>query len=316
MTYLFCQTCSQSNVLFLKISAFSSSVWITMWFGHEFIIRSLDRRVDWIKQPLKRLALGLIAMVVYTVAMIRLLIEVFEYTLNMYFGDIDDTIYSSMWITFTVTLIMTSRSFHLKWRQAAIDAERLKREGVAAKYESLKNQVNPHFLFNSFNVLSNLVYEDQEKAVKFIKQLSEVYRYVLETRDKEMVSLEDELKFLRSYVYLQQIRFGDKLRIDVFSGIPNAAVAPLALQMLVENAIKHNVVSEEDPLKVEVFAEDGYILVRNNLQKKAFVGDSQVKVGLDNIRRRYEFLSEKKVEVVEDEQYFTVKLPVLLNTDI
>ncbi len=206
---------------------------------------------------------------------------------------------------------MHGRSFLLNWKQSSIAAEQLKRESIAAKYESLKNQVNPHFLFNSLNALSNLVYEDQDKAVKFIKQLSEVYRYVLDTREKEVVSIAEELKFLQSYLFLQQIRFGDKLKIEISVRKEAINVAPLALQLLIENAIKHNVVSEDDPLTVRIFEADQYIVVENNLQKKTSLGEPSAGVGLQNICKRYEFLSDRKVETIKDEKTFTVKLPIL-----
>lgn len=192
-----------------------------------------------------------------------------------------------------------------------VEKEKLQKESIVAKYESLKNQVNPHFLFNNLNALTNIVYEDREKAVKFIKQLSDVYRYVLDTRDQEVVPLKDELEFLQAYTSLQQIRFGDKLSIRV--SLPNGEsyVAPLALQMLIENAIKHNVISEDDPLAIRVYQEDGYIVVRNNLQRKAVTGEPSSGVGLENIARRYELLTDKKVVVQEDAEAFTVKIPVL-----
>jgi LytS/YehU family sensor histidine kinase len=154
------------------------------------------------------------------------------------------------------------------------------------------------------------VYEDQDKAVKFIKQLSEVYRYVLDTRDKEVVTLEEERKFLRSYLFLQQIRFGDKLKLQVELDGIQTLVAPLVLQMLVENAIKHNVVSEEDPLHIRIFSENGYIVVENDLQRKSVLVDDSPGLGLDNIARRYEFLSDKKMEVIQNGK-FIVKLPLI-----
>ena len=175
-----------------------------------------------------------------------------------------------------------------------------KRKVFVAKYESLKSQVSPHFLFNSLNALTNLVYEDQDKAAKFIKQLSEVYRYVLDTRDKEVVSMEEEKNFLNSYLFLQQIRFGDKLKLEVNLDETRSRIAPLVLQMLVENAIKHNVISEENPLHINIYVKDGFIVVENNLQKKSVMLDESPGIGLDNIAKRYEFLSDKKVEVIEE----------------
>ena len=206
--------------------------------------------------------------------------------------------------------MLTSRSFLFNWRQTAIDAEKFKRESTVAKFESLRNQVNPHFLFNALNALTNLVYEDQDKAVKFIKQLSEVYRYLLETRDKEIVPLEEEKQFLKSYLFLQQIRFGDKLKLDISLEGKPCMIPPLVFQMLVENAIKHNVISEDQPLCIRIYRESAYIVVENNLQKKEVLPTESPGVGLDNICKRYEFLTDKKVEIMRDRN-FKVRLPML-----
>jgi LytS/YehU family sensor histidine kinase len=213
-------------------------------------------------------------------------------------------------ITIIISLILHSREFLLRGRQATLDKEIHQKESIRARYETLKSQVSPHFLFNSLNALTNLVYEDQDKAVKFIKQLSEVYRYVLDTRDKEVVTLEEERKFLRSYLFLQQIRFGDKLKLKVELDGIQTLVAPLVLQMLVENAIKHNVVSEADPLHIRIFSQDGYIVVENDLQRKSALVNDSPRLGLDNIAKRYEFLSDKKVEVIQNGK-FIVKLPII-----
>ena len=208
---------------------------------------------------------------------------------------------------------MTGRSFLINWRKAAVDSERLKRESVKAQYEALKNQVNPHFLFNSLNALTNLVYEDQDKAAKFIKQLSEVYRYVLDTRDKELVTLEEELRFVKSFVYLQEIRFGDNLKFELSmdANPGELQVAPLALQLLIENAIKHNIISREQPLHIRITNSNDWIIVENNVQRKTMITESHTGMGLENIRQRYKFLSDKPMEVIEAEGNFVVKLPLI-----
>jgi sensor histidine kinase YesM len=311
-TYFFCPRCGTFNNYFY-VWSFTVCMWIVLWKGNSMVASQISNRVSWLEFPLKRLVVGFAGTIAYTFLAIMMLMSFFEYVLGFNFGkSYLYTIYVAVAITITLSLILHSRSFLLHWRQAALDAAKYERESIAARYESLKNQVNPHFLFNSFNALTNLVYEDQDKAVKFIKQLSDVYRYVLDTRDKEMVSLEEEMKFLRSYTYLQQIRFENKLVIE--NAIENQAinVAPLALQMLIENAIKHNVVSAADPLHVKLYREGDYLVVENNLQPKATLGESSVGVGLENICKRYEFLSDKKVEISTGPHKFIVKLPVLI----
>ena len=196
-------------------------------------------------------------------------------------------------------------------RQSAINAERLEKESVKAQYESLKNQVNPHFLFNSLNALTNLVYEDPDKAAKFIKQLSEVYRYVLDSRSKELVSITEELQFLQSYIFLQQIRFGDKLKMVIDLPNPTGEVAPLALQLLIENAIKHNIIATDQPLTIQVYHQDGYFVVENDLQRKTVLSEDSSGLGLDNITKRYNFLSSVKVKIEESSSKFKVSIPVI-----
>lgn len=313
MSWFIWRGCCTKLTAYLWIGAFTSSMWIALWMGNAYLSQYLDYFFSWHKEPLKRLVAGLIGMVVYTVGAVNGLVFLYNQVFNFDVGDrLYGTYYSTIGITLIITMFMTSRSFLLNWRESAVDAERAKKESVAAQYESLKNQVNPHFLFNSLNALTNLVYEDQDKAAKFIKQLSEVYRYVLDTRDKELVPLAEEVKFLDSYLYLQQIRFGEKLNLKVSLENAKGQVAPLALQMLIENAIKHNVIAEEQPLYIEVRMETGYIVVENNLQKKNMPGEGSSGIGLENIQRRYEFLSNLKVVVENTENMFRVKLPVIV----
>jgi hypothetical protein len=310
MTYFTCHSCHTNLYRYFAVSSYTASIWIAMWLGNEYITHQLDERVLWTQRPVLRLVVGVIAVFVYSFGAAYLLSKIFEALFGFDVGGSWDLSFTVI-ISFIITLFMTSRSFLFNWRQSAIDAEKLQKESIAAKYESLKNQVNPHFLFNSFNALSNLVHEDPDKAVKFIKQLSDVYRYVLDTREREVVTLDEELKFLESYIYLQKIRFAEKLNIDISLTDRGQVIAPLALQILIENAIKHNVVSADDPLFIRLYSDGDYIAVENNLQKKSLPGGSSAGVGLENICRRYEFLSEKKVEIMEDEHRFVVKLPAL-----
>ena len=190
--------------------------------------------------------------------------------------------------------------------------KRLKKEQMASKYESLKNQVNPHFLFNSLNALTNLVYEDQDQAANFIRQLSKVYRYVLDTRAQEVVELKTEMEFIDSYLYLQKIRFDEKLKVEIdVNGYENRMVPPMSIQMLLENAIKHNTIAKDEPLTIQIKVEEDKVIVSNNLQKKNIPVSEISGTGINNITSRYEFLSQEKVEVLETETDFTVKLPLL-----
>jgi sensor histidine kinase YesM len=311
MTPFVCDVCSGSVSWFLKISLFTITIWVSMWLGNEYMAHFLDQKISWTKEPLKRFITGILAMLVYTVAVIVILVYLFEFGFQIDIGGTTRMLYGTVIITSVITLFMTSRSFLYNWKQAAIHSERLQKESITAQYNSLKSQVNPHFLFNSLNALTSLVYEDQDKAAKFIKQLSEVYRYVLDTRDKEIVSMEEELKFLDSYLFLQKIRFGDNLSVELNLSSRQKLIAPLALQMLVENAIKHNIASSENPLSIKITEKDGYIIVENSLQRKNMPEEYSPGLGLENIKSRYTFLSNQPVVVEESKEKFSVKLPVI-----
>jgi sensor histidine kinase YesM len=198
-------------------------------------------------------------------------------------------------------------------REAQLDAERSKKIGAQAQYQALRNQVNPHFLFNSLNVLSSLVHKDQAVATEFIEQLATVYRYVLQNFEKELVEVRAELAFMRSYVFLLEKRFGEGLRVEI--DVPPAYggfyVLPLALQMLVENAIKHNVSSRARPLRVLVKVdEQGYLAVSNNRQPK-LEKETSTQIGLENIARRYQYITKQNIVRQEDADHFVVKLPII-----
>jgi sensor histidine kinase YesM len=309
-TYFSCNDCD--TAIYFIVWSYIFLMWILLWKGNDFLAHQASRRFSWLHSPFKRLVVGIVTTIVYTLLVMLVMMKFYEQVIGLNFGRrFMSTLYVTMGFTFLVSLILHSHDFLKRWKQASLDREKFEKESVTAKYESLKNQVNPHFLFNSLNALTNLVYEDQDKAAKFIKQLSEVYRYVLDTRDKEVVPLEEEMKFLQSYLFLQKIRFGDKLDVQLSLNGTVTSVAPLALQMLIENAIKHNIVSEDDPLRIRVFPENGYITVENNLQRKGALGEPSSGVGLENICKRYEFLSDRKVEIMEDDRTFKVRIPML-----
>jgi LytS/YehU family sensor histidine kinase len=308
-----CSSCDFNSREFWVLGSFTALIWVVLWKGNDYLGEFISTKISWIKFPVKRFFIGLIATCVFTLVVISILSTLYNtlFHVNITYG-----ILYSVLITIIISLFMHGRAFLLNWKQSKIQAERLQRENIAAKYEALKNQVNPHFLFNSLNALSNLVYEDQDKAVKFIKQLSEVYRYVLDTRDQEIVSLAQEIKFLESYIYLQQIRFENRLNIEMTITDQNVFITPLALQMLIENAIKHNIISADDPLKIRVYQENGHVVVENNLQRKAVLAEPSAGVGLENIVKRYELLTEKKVEILDGPEKFVVKLPLLQNSQV
>ncbi|MFO7370828.1 MAG: histidine kinase, partial [Bacteroidales bacterium] len=173
-----------------------------------------------------------------------------------------------MGITLFINTLYYSRQFFIFWRKSAINEEKYKQEAMQLQYETLKSYVNPHFLFNSLSVLSSLVEKDTQKSQLFIRQLSDIYRYVLEQKGKELVSLETELDFARSFINLHKIRHGENLNVELDINDSSGYIVPLSMQILLENAFKHNVISEEEPLVVKVWRDHDYIIVQNQIRKK------------------------------------------------
>jgi two-component system, LytTR family, sensor kinase len=202
--------------------------------------------------------------------------------------------------------------FMNKLKKTQIEAEQLKKISVEAQFEALRNQINPHFMFNCFNVLSTLVYKDADTSAKFIAQISNVYRYLLHSQERKVVPLHEELSFIESYLYLLQIRYGENLIVekDITTNVDEFYVAPASLQMLVENAIKHNVISKNNPLKIRLYSHNGSIVVSNNLQEKQ-VKEESTHRGLQNIQSRYRLLSDELVKIEKSASEFRVEIPLL-----
>ena len=215
------------------------------------------------------------------------------------------TLFVSIWI---YRLIY---SIHKK-QENKVKEQKIIAGTASAKFETLKNQIDPHFLFNSLNVLSSLIEENPDNAQRFTTALSKVYRYVLEQKDKDLVSIDEELDFAKTYMNLLQMRFENSLTYEVLINKVDseAKVVPLSLQLLLENAIKHNIISEQKPLHIQIYIENDVLVIQNNFQKKAVLQDGQG-VGIQNIISRYHIITDRKVTIEQNEQAFTVKLPIL-----
>jgi two-component system, LytTR family, sensor kinase len=195
-----------------------------------------------------------------------------------------------------------------------LEAEKFKKISTQAQLQAVRNQINPHFLFNNLSVLTALIPADTTASVEFVRQFSKVYRYVLKSHEKEIVELGAELDFIDSYLYLLKKRFGESLQatIEVEENIRQFYTVPMAMQMLVENAVKHNIVSKNKPLHIRISIEnDQLLIVQNNLQRKKVDDIDSTQHGLSNIAQRYLFLGYKTLDIQETEGFFTVKLPII-----
>lgn len=305
---------SYQNFLFSSLWAFI--ICFTQWSGLILINYLIDLKIKWIEQPVLRSIVGIVTLVVYSVfAFTAVQFTMFYILYRIVPADawqsVSHSIIYALLISFIISLIFTAIGFFKAWKKELINAGKLNAEMMAYKYESLRNQLNPHFLFNSFNVLSDLVYADQAMAVKFIQQMSDLFRYVLDSRDKDLVPLTEEVEFMRSFTYLLKTRFEDKLDIVIdLQAAPGEYIVPMTLQLLVENAVKHNEVSEAYPLIISIRKNEDYLEVENSLRIK-HVGEDSKSTGLKNIEQQFSFFTDKLIEINNSNGKFRVRVPIL-----
>jgi two-component system LytT family sensor kinase len=290
-------------------------------FAQGIINDSLSNKWDWIEHTNTRIWAGIVTTVLYTVPVV-LLIDYVNFIVIS--GHNIDRFFSGryLWqhvfyiiLSFGVSAFIHARGFMIQWKNS-VKQESTKQEIVAktetAKFESLKNQLDPHFLFNSLNVLTSLIGENPQQAERFTTKLSKVYRYVLEQRNKDLVPIEEELKFAKTYMELLGMRFEEAVQFNIPDNISNneLKIVPLSLQLLLENAVKHNVVSTSKPLTINIYEEGSYLIITNNVNPKEAIGKS-TKIGLQNIADRYGLITEKGVKIENNNKTFKVSLPLL-----
>ncbi|MCT4699389.1 2TM domain-containing protein [Tenacibaculum haliotis] len=304
---------------------FSAMYSFILGLGNGIINNYLNTRWNWATQTNERVWAGVIATICYTIIAV-LLIHYIQYVLIFQhdFSDFfDGKLFWSHLFAIIISLGIASffhaRSFMINWK-ASLKQETTQHEIVAktetAKFETLKSQLDPHFLFNSLNVLTSLIGENPKQAERFTTKLSKVYRYVLEQRNKELIPLEEELRFAKTYMELLQMRFEDAVQFNIPTTVSNSdlKIVPLSLQLLLENAVKHNVVSSAKPLQIHIFEEDGFLQIQNTVNPKEAIGKS-TKVGLRNIADRYGLITDERVEIKNNNKTFTVSLPLLTKTN-
>lgn len=211
-----------------------------------------------------------------------------------------------------IFMIIISMKFITRYRDSEREVQKAKQESAKFQYETLKNQINPHFLFYSLNVLSALIYKDANKADEFTVSLSRIYHYILDHQDDELVPLSDEIQFIKQYAYLQNIRFDQNFKIEIapIEELGQKLIIPMALQLLVENVFKHNVVSEQEPMLVNISFGADYVEVKNTLNSKRMTEPSH-QIGLKNIENRYRLLTEQACVFDKTEKDFIVRIPLL-----
>ncbi|MFZ2431336.1 MAG: 2TM domain-containing protein [Lutibacter sp.] len=306
------------NELFTIISIhFMYAFVLTALNGYFFYF--LDSKFDWKMNTKKRLILGASGSVIITMsglAVLRFvtLVVILGKPIERFTNDENAASYYTfgLVITLIVSLVFHTIYFYKALTEKKVKEQQIVAKTETAKYESLKSQIDPHFLFNSLNVLTSLIGENPKLAEKFTTKLSKVYRYVLEQKNKDLIELDEELHFAKTYMELLTMRFENAVTFEIPEKASDSEykILPLSLQLLLENTIKHNVVSEENPLKVTIREENGYLVVSNNFNPKSIM-ENGTKIGLRNIIDRYHLITLKKVVVEKTAENFIVKLPLL-----
>lgn len=287
-------------------------------FANGYLFGWFEKRyIDWINRPVASVFGAMLMHLLYSSLVIWTVnwfwfIRIMERSWESFLQYNSGTIISEYIIFIIVAAIIYAISFFRAWREEVKQKEKVKRESLSLQYKVLQDQINPHFLFNSLNVLGSLMDIDVEKAKYFNRELSKFYRDVLHFKDQDIIPLKDEIDFVNKYIYLQQIRFGEALQVDIIANEKvEGKVIPLSLQALVENAIKHNEISKANPLKIVIAISDDYeLVVENNLQAKQLLEETS-KTGLKNLAGRYEYLTGKEMVISKNGGYFRVSLPLI-----
>lgn len=291
------------TVLFFTLIISESIILIAKW---------IDKKLAWEQKPFLRI-------VVQFLIEIPIIYFILKFSEVCVFwtspsSELDNRQSLVLGIIFSViiTLIITADYFFKRMQLSISEAEKLKNEFLQAQLNALKIQLDPHFLFNNFSTLQSLIEINPTLATEFLGKLSIVYRYLTQHREENLVTIRKEMDFVNAYLFLYKIRFGDNFRVEVSisTETEKRLIPPVSLQILIENAIKHNVVSAESPLQIQISSDDQFLSIINNLQPKK-PDAASLKSGLSNIMARFELIGNKKPEVIKTETHFSVKIPLL-----
>ena len=308
----------ENLVLSILISGMYSFV---LGLGNGIVNEFLSKKYSWVDDTKTRTILGIVATVAINVLGVFLCSWI---AYNLIHGHAPKEFFSgnmavSNWVTINIALLVSAvlhaKDFMEEWKKSAkqqVTEQKIIAKSASAQFESLKNQLDPHFLFNSLNVLSALIDENPDQAQHFTDSMSRVYRYVLDQKEKELVTVEEELEFARTYCEMLKTRFEDSVsfQFEVRDEVKRMFVVPLSLQLLLENAIKHNFATSAKPLQIKIFSEHGFLCVENSFQPRE-TGKDREGIGLSNILQRYSLLTDKRVVIENSENYFKVKIPIL-----
>lgn len=282
---------------------------------HNILSKYLERKLSWKTKFGKRLWIEFSSTVIMTpivVTPIMLFLYIVIWKMGTLLSVVIEYNLFALTISFLIAVFVNSEFIIEEWKNSLLENEILEKESAKARLGALQAQISPHFLFNNFNVLNALIDEDQELAQKYLDVLSNVYRYVLNHKNEELVYLSSEVEFIREYLFLLKIRFDDKIKCHIeIDNLNSVKVPPATLQILVENAVKHNVITAENPLEISIKSiSNDMIEIRNNLQPKKTAVKS-TEVGLSNIVDRFKYFTDVPVQITRSAKDFIIQLPVL-----
>ncbi len=287
-----------------------------IWQGNRYLHFTLRSYFDWFNKPLKKIVTLLLAISFYTIPVSSVLLVGWYYIFGQ--GRVDWNVVVTSTLIIMICVIFITHVYETVFLVKESESEMLRNEQLEraraeAELEALKNQIDPHFIFNSLNTLSYLIEARPAKAKKFNDNLAEVYRYILQNKARELVLLRDEMEFLKSYFLLLKIRFEKAVQLEL--NIPDESldqflIPPISLQILAENAIKHNEFSDSQPLVIKIDQMEDHLQITNSIKKKTLRKPSS-RIGLNNLAERYKLTTGKDIQINQDEKEFIVKLPVL-----
>ncbi|PWE00103.1 sensor histidine kinase [Marinilabilia rubra] len=318
---IMCPECVKDPMAVIHNIGYSVMLGYGLFFNKYIYDFWIEPLVSWLKKPLRSLGIAFGITTLYSAFVIfftnwfwfKLIQEIPFGTFLKY--------HKGIWVTEFVILYFISmwfyaRAFFMDWKKEFKERERFKREALSAKYDVLKSQVNPHFLFNSLNVAGTLIDKDTSSAKKFLSQLSGMYRDILELQEDDLVPLQRELKLAERYLYLQEMRFGKAFHFELPSIEQSNSflIVPLSIQILMENAFKHNRFSSEAPMKIKVDIENEHLVVYNSIYAQSQSIES-LNIGIENIKGRYSFLTGEKIEILNQNGIFEVRMPLVKDGD-
>ena len=307
---------SATPAFYLAALSWILGVTAMLWFGNRYISIWLNEYYPWADYDLRRFFTQIFLSTVYSLACVNVTYYLIK---SQFLGFPPDQEQMVVLNLYGLILIIPVLSIHfgiffmMRWKKNFTYSQELQSQNLKSQFESLKSHLDPHFLFNNLNILSSLIDKDSGTAQEFLEHFSDVYRYVLRTKNEELVSLKTELEFVESYAFMLRIRFIHQMQInvqvaDAFCG---RFIPPLSVQTLIENALKHNKGTDSQPLLIDIFTDSrGYLVVQNNLQLKK-TDQYSAKSGLNNLAKRYEYVANSGPEILENSTHFIVKLPLL-----